>query len=85
LRFVVSRLGAPLAAPAVASSRAASTLTQILDGSVWCVSRPRVSCLAGAVTRREDTHAVARTDLNSFQHQFRPFTNNTATHRSTKP
>ena len=37
LRSAVSRLRAPAAAPVVASSRAASTLTQILDGSVWCV------------------------------------------------
>jgi hypothetical protein len=39
LRSAVSRLRAPAAAPAVVSSRAASTLTQILDGSVWCVQR----------------------------------------------
>jgi len=38
LRAVVSRLRAPAALPALASSRPASTLTQILDGSVWCVS-----------------------------------------------
>lgn len=42
LRHAVSRLAsAPAAAPVgVAASRSASTLTQILDGSVWCVSHP---------------------------------------------
>jgi hypothetical protein len=60
LRSAVSRLRAPAAAPAVVSSRAASTLTQILDGSVWCVQR-KPSVTRPSRRRRPRPARAART------------------------